>query len=179
MRNVYEVLQEKESAAQRISREIEILQLAAPLLTDEAPSADAMKQDASSHDASSHDASSRDAPSHDAPAEDDYMPVAPTQNASAEDSLAQEHLIASDPPAHEEVPTEEVQIEEAPIDYLPSHEIHENDADTRIVSGPSLLTNESTDVESGRQDEANSVPEKKISGRLKRLVRPFVSFVAG
>jgi hypothetical protein len=37
MRNVYEVLHEKESAVQRVAREIEILRLAAPLLIDDAP----------------------------------------------------------------------------------------------------------------------------------------------
>jgi hypothetical protein len=37
MRNVYEVLREKQSAVQRVAREIEILRLAAPLLTCDAP----------------------------------------------------------------------------------------------------------------------------------------------
>jgi len=35
MRDVYELLREKESAVQRVAREIEILRLAAPLLTDD------------------------------------------------------------------------------------------------------------------------------------------------
>src|SRR5256885_6716 len=105
MRNVYEVLQEKESAAERISREIEILQLAAPLLTDDAPSPEALRHDALHHDSMNHDSINHDSLSQDdAPDEDDYMPVAPTQNASAADSLASEQLMACDPPAHEEVP---------------------------------------------------------------------------
>ncbi len=73
------------------------------------------------------------------------------------------------------MPTEEI-----PIDSLPTHKIHEDDASTGIVSAPSLLTNEPNNAaDSDGQDEANSVPGKKISGRLKRLVRPLVSFVAG
>ena len=40
MRNVYEVLREKESAVQRVAREIQILRLAAPLLVDDVTSND-------------------------------------------------------------------------------------------------------------------------------------------
>ncbi len=41
MRNGYEILREKESAVQRVAREIEILRLAAPLLTCDTPADDA------------------------------------------------------------------------------------------------------------------------------------------
>jgi len=109
MRNVYEVLREKESAVQRVAREIEILRLAAPLLTCDAPADDA-----------------------------------PTEN-------------------------------------LPPAEGVAEDANTGIVSA-SPLPNQPDSVRAEVPDEANSLPMKKISARLKRLARPLASarrFVAG
>jgi hypothetical protein len=114
MRNVYEVLREKESAVRRVAREIEILRLAAPLLTWDAPA------------------------------------------------------------------------DNAPTESLPPPEVPAEDANAGIVSA-SPLSNEpdspqSTDVPADVSDEANSVPMKKISARLKRLARPLANarrFVAG
>jgi hypothetical protein len=113
MRDVYEVLQEKESAVQRVAREIEILRLAAPLLTCDEPA------------------------------------------------------------------------DNAPTEDLPPPEVVADDANTGIVAA-SPLTNQPdsarTDVPDEVSDEANSLPMKKISARLKRLARPLASarrFVAG
>ncbi len=113
MRNVYEVLREKESAVQRVAREIEILRLAAPLLTCDAPADDA-----------------------------------PTEN-------------------------------------LPPAEGVAEDANTGIVSAsplPNQPDSVRAEVPDEVPDEANSLPTKKISARLKRLARPLASarrFVAG
>ena len=109
MRNVYEVLQEKESAVQRVAREIEILRLAAPLLTCDEPA------------------------------------------------------------------------DHAPTENLPPAEMVAEDANTGIVSA-SPLTNEPDGDRTDVPDEANSLPMKKISARLKRLARPLANarrFVAG
>lgn len=109
MRNVFEVLREKESAVQRVAREIEILRLAAPLLT-------------------------------------------------------------SDPPA-----------DNAPTEDLPPAEAVGEDANTGVVSA-SPLTNQPDSAGTDVLDEANSVPMKKFSARLKRLARPLANarrFVAG
>jgi hypothetical protein len=109
MRNVYEVLQEKESALQRVAREIEILRLAAPLLT-------------------------------------------------------------SDEPA-----------DNAPTENLPPAEVVAEDAHTGIGSA-SPVTSEPDSAGTDVPDEANSLPMKKISARLKRLARPLANarrFVAG
>jgi len=109
MRNVYEVLREKESAVQRVAREIEILRLAAPLLTCDAPADDA-----------------------------------PTEN-------------------------------------LPPAQVVAEDANPGIVSA-SPLTNLPDSTRTDVPDEANSLPMKKISARLKRLARPLANarrFVAG
>jgi hypothetical protein len=136
MRNVYEVLQEKESAVQRVAHEIEMLRLVAPLLADDASTG------LPTHDVQSQGAQTRGAPTGDALSHD-----APT--------------------------------DKMPAGYAPAHDISEEDANTGIVSTPSLLTNGFNDAVSDNHDEADSVPEARISGRLKRLVRPFVSFVAG
>lgn len=109
MRNVYEVLREKESAVQRVAREIEILRLAAPLLTCDEPA------------------------------------------------------------------------DNAPTENLPPAEVAAEDADTGIVSA-SPLTHEPDSARTDVPDEANSLPMKKISARLKRLARPLANarrFVAG
>ena len=109
MRNVYEVLREKESAVQRVAREIEILRLAAPLLTCDAPADDA-----------------------------------PTEN-------------------------------------LPPAELAAEDANTGIVSA-SPLNHQPDSARAAVPDEANSLPMKTISARLKRLARPLANarrFVAG
>jgi hypothetical protein len=113
MRNVYEVLREKESALQRVAREIEILRLAAPLLTYDVPA-----------------------------------------DGSADD---------------------------APTENLPPAEVVGEDAHPGIVSA-SPLTNQPDSTRTDVPDEANSLPMKKISARLKRLARPLANarrFVAG
>src|SRR5260221_14675264 len=140
MRNVYEVLQEKENAIQRVAREIKILRLAAPLLSEDVPSG------APTHDVHGHDA--------------------PAQNASTEDASTHDALI------------NDVLSENALTLNFP-HDIRDDDASTGIVSAPSRFTSDLHDAESDGQDEEDSDPGKKISGRLKRLVKPFVSFVAG
>jgi hypothetical protein len=109
MRNVYEVLREKESAVRRVAREIEILRLAAPLLTGDAPA------------------------------------------------------------------------DSAPTENLPPAEVVAEDANTGIVSA-SPLPDEPDSAGTDVPDEANSLPMKKISARLKRLARPLANarrFVAG
>jgi hypothetical protein len=116
----------KKNAVRRVAREIEILRLAAPLLTEDAPT-DLPTLDLHSHDAHIHDTQTRvaqivDAPSHDA------------------------------------------LTDNMPADYVPTH-IPDDDGNTEIASA-SLLTDESNDTESGGQDEANSAPTKKVSGRL-------------
>jgi hypothetical protein len=165
MRNVYEVLQEKENAIQRVAREIKILRLAAPLLTEDAssevPTHDAHTRDVHSHDVHSHEENSHEEHTHDVRAHQ-----ASTEEANTYDTLINDVL-------GETVPTRD----------FPS-DIRHDDANTGIVSAPSLLTNDLNDAESDGhdsdgQDEENSVPGTKISGRLKRLVRPLVSFVAG
>jgi len=155
MRNVHEVLQEKENAIQRVAREIKILRLAAPLLTGDASS------EVPTHDVHSHEEHTHDVRAH----------QASTEEANTYDTLINDVL-------GETVPTRD----------FPS-DIRHDDANTGIVSAPSLLTNDLNGGESDGQDndgqdsdgqdEENSVPGTKISGRLKRLVRPLVSFVAG
>ena len=133
MRNVYEVLQEKESAVRRVAHEIEMLRLVAPLLSDD---------DTQSHDVINHDAPRQD-----------------------------EHWIAYNRPPNKN--------KDESTDYSLYRDAHEDEVNTGIVSAPSLLANDPNDEDSDGQDEADSVPGTKISGRLKKLVRPLVSFVAG
>jgi len=151
MRNVHEVLQEKESAILRVAREIKILRLAAPLLTEdassEAPTYDVHGQDEHGHDEHSHDIRAHHAS---------------TEEANTYDTLMNDVL-------GETVPSRDF-----------SSDIRQDDGNAGIVSAPSLLTNdlnggESDGQDNDGQDEAHSVPGKKIAGRLKRLV----SFVAG
>jgi len=171
MRNVHEVLQEKENAIQRVAREIKILRLAAPLLAEDA-SSEAPTHDVHGHDVHGHDEQSQDEHSHDVRAHH-----ASTEEANTYDTLMNDVL-------GETVPSRDF-----------SSDIRQDDGNAGIVSAPSLLlTNDLNGGESDGQDnrgqdndgqdndgpdEEGSVPGTKISGRLKRLVRPLVSFVAG
>ena len=150
MRNVFEVLQEKEHAVQRVAHEIEMLRLVAPLLTGDAP------REGPTHDVHAHDVQAHNADSHDAS----------THHVSTEDANTYDTLMNV------------VQIENAPTRDFPS-DIRHDHANTGIVSAPSLLANDPANEDSDDQDEADSVPGTKISGRLKKLVKPLVSFVAG
>src|SRR6267154_1187116 len=86
MRDVYEVLQEKESAIQRVAREIKILRLAAPLLAEDA-SSEAPTHDVHGHDVHGHDEQSQDEHSHDVRAHH-----ASTEEANTYDTLMNDVL---------------------------------------------------------------------------------------
>src|SRR5882724_818197 len=113
MRNVFEVLQEKEHAVQRVAHEIEMLRLVAPLLTGDAPR-EGPTHDMHAHDVHAHNANSYDASTH----------HVSTGDANTYDTLMNDVL-----------------SENAPTRDFPS-DIHHDDGNTGIVSAPSLLAND-------------------------------------
>src|SRR5450432_282118 len=165
MRDAYEVLQEKESAMHRVAREIEILRLAAPLLTDEMPN-EAYSRDLSS-DLSSYDMRPRGARPGD---------VLPNDVRPGD--------VRPDDVRPDFVPTDDPRRNGPPHTDLPSHDLPADFARNAVKaawpSRPSLLGLEAHVRETEGDDEEDVVTgAKKPSSLLKRLARPWVSFVAG